>query len=63
MLCLSRKLGQRLIIGNNIAVTVNRIAGGRVVLGVEAPADVKVIRSELGGGEEIKKDEPRCRGK
>lgn len=51
MLVLSRKIGQRLIIGNNIAVTVNRIAGNRVTIGVEAPADVKVIRSELGGEE------------
>lgn len=47
MLVLSRKIGEKLVIGDNITVVVNRIAGNRVTLGIEAPADVRVIRGEL----------------
>lgn len=47
MLVLSRKVGERILIGENISVTVVRIAGGGVRLGVEAPADMAVIRQEL----------------
>lgn len=49
MLVLSRKVGERILIGENIAVTVVRITGGGVRLGIEAPADVTVIREELNG--------------
>ena len=47
MLVLSRKVGERILIGENIAVTVVRITGGGVRLGVEAPADMAVVRQEL----------------
>ena len=47
MLVLSRKVGERIWIGENIAVTVVRIAGGGVRLGIEAPAELPVIREEL----------------
>lgn len=47
MLVLSRKVGERLIIGDNIVVTVNRVAGNRVTLGIEAPGDVRIVRGEL----------------
>jgi carbon storage regulator len=47
MLVLSRKIGERLIIGDNISVVVSRVAGNRVTLGIEAPADVRIIRGEL----------------
>ena len=47
MLVLSRKIGERLIIGDNIVVTVNRVAGNRVTLGIEAPGDVRIVRGEL----------------
>jgi len=47
MLVLSRKLGERLVIGDNITVVVSRVAGNRVTLGIEAPADVRIVRSEL----------------
>ncbi len=47
MLVLSRKVGERILIGDNIAVTVVRITGGGVRLGIEAPAEMPVVREEL----------------
>ena len=47
MLVLSRKVGQRILIGDKIAVTVVRIGQGGVRLGIEAPDDLEVIREEL----------------
>jgi carbon storage regulator len=47
MLVLSRKVGERLIIGGNITVVVNRVAGNRVTLGIEAPDTVRIVRGEL----------------
>lgn len=53
MLVLSRKIGERLVIGDNITVVVSRVAGNRVTLGIEAPSEVRIIRGELkaSGGE------------
>ena len=47
MLVLSRKLGEKLVIGDNITVVISRVAGNRVTLGIEAPADVRIVRGEL----------------
>lgn len=47
MLVLSRKIGERLVIGDNITIVVNKIVGNRVTLGIEAPDNVRVMRSEL----------------
>ncbi len=47
MLVLSRKVGERIWIGENIAVTVVRITGGGVRLGIEAPDELSVVREEL----------------
>ncbi len=47
MLVLSRKVGERIWIGENISVTVVRITGGGVRLGIEAPAELPVVREEL----------------
>ncbi len=47
MLVLSRKEGEKLVIGDNIELEVVRIAGNRVTLGIVAPTDVKVLRAEL----------------
>ena len=47
MLVLSRKEGERLVIGDNITLVVSKIAGNRVTVGIEAPADVKIYRGEL----------------
>ncbi|MBL8892724.1 MAG: carbon storage regulator [Planctomycetaceae bacterium] len=51
MLVLSRKPGERILIGNDIVVTVVRFQGGTVRLGIEAPRDFAVIREELANGE------------
>ena len=47
MLVLSRKIGERILIGDNIAITVVRITGGGVRLGIEAPPELAVVREEL----------------
>ena len=49
MLVLSRKRGEALLIGDEVTVTVLAIGGGRVRIGVSAPADVEVWRAELKG--------------
>jgi len=48
MLVLSRKIGEKIHIGNNITVTVVEVSGNRVKLGLEAPDSVRILRSELG---------------
>ena len=47
MLVLSRKVGERILIGDQIAITVVRLAQGGVRLGIEAPHDLLVVREEL----------------
>ena len=47
MLVLSRKVGERILIGDEISVTVVRVAGGGVRLGIEAPNEMTVVREEL----------------
>ncbi|WZO97866.1 carbon storage regulator CsrA [Isosphaeraceae bacterium EP7] len=47
MLVLTRKVGERIHIGESIVVTVVRIQGDKVRLGIEAPADVEVHRHEV----------------
>ena len=47
MLVLSRKESERIRIGDSIVITVVRLTRDRVRLGIEAPADVLVLRDEL----------------
>jgi carbon storage regulator len=47
MLVLTRKYQEKIRIGHNITITVLRTKGKAVRLGIEAPADVSVIRGEL----------------
>lgn len=47
MLVLSRKVGERLNIGDDIVLVVSKIAGNRVTLAIEAPTHVRVVRGEL----------------
>lgn len=47
MLVLSRKIGERITIGDNIRLTIIDIDRGKIRLGIEAPRDVPVFRSEL----------------
>ncbi|MBY0525290.1 MAG: carbon storage regulator [Gemmataceae bacterium] len=47
MLVLSRKLGEKIVIGDNICLTVIAVDRGKVRLGIEAPRTVPVYRQEL----------------
>jgi carbon storage regulator len=47
MLVLSRKRDERIVIGDNIVVTVVDIRGDKVRLGIEAPSEVPVHRQEV----------------
>jgi carbon storage regulator len=47
VLVLTRRPGQSILVGDSIELVVVRIEGDRVVLGIEAPREVRVVRSEL----------------
>lgn len=47
MLVLSRKVGERILVGNDITITVVRMAQGVVRIGVEAPSDMPIVREEI----------------
>jgi carbon storage regulator CsrA len=47
MLVLSRKVGERIHVGNDIVLEVRKISGNRVTIAVEAPRDVRILRGEL----------------
>jgi len=47
MLVLSRKVGERIQIGDHVTVTIVRIHGNGVRLGIEAPPNMVVVREEL----------------
>ena len=47
MLVLSRKVGERIHVGENIVLEIRRIAGNRVTLALDAPRDVRILRGEL----------------
>lgn len=47
MLILSRKMNQKIKIGEEITVTIIEIRGDQVKIGVEAPKNVKVFRQEI----------------
>jgi carbon storage regulator len=55
VLVVSRKVGERVLIGDKVAVTIVKISGGAVRLGVEAPPEMAVMRQEL--AEEIENEE------
>lgn len=47
MLVLSRKLNERIIVGDDIVISVVEVRGDQVKLGIEAPRNVKVYRQEV----------------
>ena len=47
MLVLSRKLSESIVIDGRITVTLVEIRGNRVQLGIEAPREIPVVRTEL----------------
>ncbi len=57
MLILSRSIGEKLMIGNEVTVTVLGVKGNQVEIGVKAPKDVSVHREEI--YKRIQKEESR----
>jgi len=47
MLVLTRRAGEALQIGDNIQITILSVSGDRVRIGIEAPAEISVLRAEL----------------
>jgi carbon storage regulator len=47
MLVLSRKISESIQIGSDVEIVVLQIAGGKVKLGIKAPAHVRLLRGEL----------------
>lgn len=47
MLALTRKVGERIVIGDNVVVTVVSIKGDSIRLAIEAPKDIKIYRGEI----------------
>lgn len=52
MLVLTRKLQETIHIGDNITITIVRIQGNTVRVGIEAPGDVRVVRGEVAARDE-----------
>lgn len=56
MLVLSRKEHEKIIIGGDVIVSIERISSDRVSIGVQAPPDIRIIRGELDGKPDSKPD-------
>ncbi len=60
MLVLNRKIGERIVIGDDIVVTVVKVQGRQVRIGIEAPATVSIRRKELLPQEMSAQDAPHA---
>lgn len=60
MLALTRKLNQSIKIGENIQITVVKIKGDRVKLGISAPNDVEIVRDDAVKKERTNKKSGCC---
>lgn len=60
MLVLSRKKNERIVIGDNIVITVVEVRGDRVRLGIEAPQEVPIHRSEVHAAIRQEQSEKDC---
>jgi len=47
MLVLSRRIGEEIVVGNDIRLTLVSVQGGRVKLGISAPTSISIRRAEL----------------
>lgn len=59
MLVLTRKVGEQIQIGDHVVVTVLRLQGGAVRLGVEADDRTRILRRELDCGEPLVAENPQ----
>ena len=60
MLILSRRVGEKIIIGDNIHLTVVAIRGNQIRLGFSAPESVSIYRQELASAATEDKERPAC---
>ena len=58
MLVLSRKVGERILVGDHITITVVRVTNGGVRLGIEAPSEMAVVREEVKKGKKRQNPPP-----
>jgi carbon storage regulator len=61
MLVLSRKLSQQVLIASDITITVVKIEGNHVRLGIEAPQGVSILRDELVARQKTNEARPATR--
>lgn len=47
MLALTRRVGERIVIGDNVVVTIVDIKGDSIRLAIDAPREVKIYRGEI----------------
>lgn len=47
MLALTRKIGERIVIGDNIVVTITDIKGDNIRVAIDAPKHIKIYRGEI----------------
>lgn len=47
MLVLSRRIGEEIVVGNDIRLTLVSVQGGRVKLGISAPSSISIRRAEI----------------
>jgi carbon storage regulator len=59
MLVLSRKESEKVLLGDEIVLTIVRLSGDRVRLGIEAPSDMLILRKELDENEISRSNEKK----
>ena len=63
MLVLTRKPGEKVVIGNGITLTVVAVTGNKVRVGIDAPDQVRILRAELLGWQDRPVPDPDLEGK
>ncbi|QEG21915.1 carbon storage regulator [Mariniblastus fucicola] len=63
MLVLSRKESEKVLLGDDIVLTIVRLSGDRVRLGIEAPSNMLILREELDESDIDKKPQDHRGGK